>query len=57
MQVSHLELDSKMDSNYIIWILLLLCLKGIACRNVFKVSEYLWYTYACVSLKATYRRY
>ena len=33
MKVSHLALESKTDSNYIkiLWILLLLCLKGIAC--------------------------
>ena len=22
--------------------------KGIACRNVFKCPEYLWYTYTCI---------
>ena len=41
MNVSHLALESKTDSNWILRILLLLCLKGKACRNVFKVSEYL----------------
>ena len=55
MKVSYLALESKTDSNWILRILLLLCLKGIACQNVFKVSEYLWYTYTCISkLKATY---
>ena len=50
MKVSHLALESKTDSNLILWILLLLCLKGIKCQNVFKVSEYLWYmyTYTCI---------
>ena len=31
MKVSHLALESKTDSNYVLWILLLLFLKGIAC--------------------------
>ena len=31
MKVSHLALERKTDSNKILWILLLLCLKGIAC--------------------------
>ena len=31
MKVSHLALESKTDSNQILWILLLLCLKGIVC--------------------------
>ena len=31
MKVSHLALESKTNSNLILLILLLLCLKGIAC--------------------------
>ena len=36
MKVSHLTLESKTDSNQILLILLLLCLKGIACEMYLK---------------------
>ena len=36
MKVSHLALESKTDSNWILCILLLLCLKGIACQMYLK---------------------
>ena len=50
MKVSHLALESKkLDPLNITFALF----KGHSMLNVFKVSEYLWYTYACISLYET----
>ena len=45
MKVSHLALESKLDPLNITFALF----KGHSMLNAFKVSEYLWYTYTCVS--------
>ena len=47
--MSHLALESKTDPLNITFALL----KGHNMLNVFKVSEYLWFTYACISLYET----
>ena len=40
MKVSHLALESKTDFYSILWILLLLCLKGIACQMYLKCPNF-----------------
>ena len=55
--MSHLALESKTDSYYIDPFNITFALfKGHSMLNVFKVSEYLWYTYACISLYETIYR-
>ena len=50
MKVSHLAVESQTDSNFEYYFCFV---KGHSMLNVFKVSEYLWYTYACISLYET----
>ena len=52
MEVSHLALESKLILTRSLNITFTL-FKGHSMLNVFKVSEYLWYTYACISLYET----
>ena len=48
MKVSHLALESKTESNQILWILLLLFLKGIPswmylkCPNIYGIHMYVY---------------
>ena len=48
MKVYHLALESKTDSNKILWILLLLCLNGIACLPEYMYIEIESYLYETI---------
>ena len=56
MKVSHLALESKTDSNRDPLKINFALFNGHSMLNVSKVSQYLWYTYACISQYETIYR-